>query len=206
MSDGGGDPAETSAPAPPPVARGWKRPLVLILVLSAVVGGVLYVGQPRDAFSGDGGEYAIRLAPGEQTIVGLGIPSRTVHVTKVRPIVSDGIGVRVSVRECPLVDLALGSVRGADVNEYCVVPPFDDGFPAGVFPEPDLLDEAGGSLEPIRGRPSSGDVQLVVVIEPLEAGTVTIEDVELTHSNGPFRRTERIGPTVHVEADPAYAS
>ena len=204
MSDGDGDPT-TTVPVPPPVARGWRRPLVLILVLSALVGGVLHFGQPRDAFARDGGEYGVRLAPGEQMIVGLGIPSRMVHVTSARPIVSDGIGVRVSVRECPLVDLTLGSARGLDVNEVCLVPPVADGLPAGSIAEPNLLDEASGSIEPIEGRPAPGDVQLVVVIEPLEVGTVTIEDVELTHSNGPFHRTERIGPTIRVESDFAFA-
>lgn len=204
MSDGDGDPT-TTVPVPPPVARGWRRPLVLILALSALVGGVLHFGQPRDAFIDGGDQHGVRLTPGEQMLVGLGIPSRTVHVTSAEPIVSDGIEVRVSVRECQLVDLPLGTAHGADIGEVCLVPPVADGLPAGSIAEPNLLDEASGSLDPIEGPPTRGDVQLVVVIEPLEAGTVTIEDVELTHSNGPFHRTERIGPTIRVESDPAFA-
>lgn len=142
--------------------------------------------RPSDSFGAGFGEVGI-VAPvsvGDTLIASVASADRTVAIDSAELVIADdSAAAAVELVACqrregsPIV----GSAIGETLSSFCEAVL----KPAGV--------SVGG---PVDGR----ETYLLAVVQPLQPGRVIVEGVRVTHSRGPFHRTERTGGAIEVIA------
>lgn len=105
-----------------------------------------------------------------------------VHLDEIQPVFADGSAfAAVELVACRRREGAPtpGAVVGEPLSNYC----------GSVHRPTDLA----------IGSNADGEVLIVAVVQPLEAGTVFIDGVRVTHSRGPFHRTEHTGAGLEID-------
>lgn len=177
-----------------------RRTAVRQLQVVAVVIGVLLIGagvpnravdavRPPDLFGPGFGDDATlivgSMTVGETLLVGMSSPAQAVALDDVEVVVDSASAVAaVQLLACQRREgsPALGSTLGsAELAMYC----------EALYQPTDV--EVGG---PVNGQ----EMYLLAVVQPLEAGRILLEGMEVTHSRGPLHRTERTGVAVEIVA------
>lgn len=159
-----------------------------LLVVAGVPSRAIDAVRPPDLFGPGFGDATLivgSMAVGETLLVGMSSPAQAVTLDDVELVVdSTSAVVAVQLVACQRREgsSALGSTLGfAELTEYC----------EAVHQPTDV--EVGG---PIDGQ----ETYLLAVVQPLEAGRIVLEGMEVTHSRGPLHRTERTGVAAEIVA------
>jgi len=160
-----------------------------LLVIAGVPNRAVDAVRPPDLFGPGFGDDATlivgSMAVGETLLVGMSSPAQAVSLDDAELFVDSTSAVAaVQLVACQRREgsSALGSTLGfVELTKYC----------EAVHQPTDV--EVGG--------PSNGqETYLLAVVQPLEAGRIFLEGVEVTHSRGPLHRTERTGVSVEIVA------
>ena len=167
--------------------------MVVVVVLGAllaatgVVGGIVNSIRPPDRFPPDSGAPGTTfhaVAVGDTAFAYIASPDAPVRLDDAELILDDrSVAAAIDLLACQRGDRSpVGSGVGAtNIRTFCE----------------SIQRPAGQTLDKLV---DGGETYLLAVITPLEPGRVLVKGVRVTHSRGPFHRTERTGQTIEVIA------
>ncbi|WP_436796045.1 hypothetical protein [Actinospongicola halichondriae] len=152
----------------------------MVAVFPSALDGVIF---PDDRFPAVGSSLEFEpISVGDSVTVGTSLfPDTTTTLDEVRPVLGEGsaeVSVRIvacSGEEAMAIDGG-GSALGSSLDRC-----------------DDIAPVSGTTITASGERPG-----ILAVITPLESGRVVIEGFEVTHSRGPFDRTETSGVRVEL--------